>query len=164
MRNSHSEVHARVRVKMAALRWGICGCGIIANEFKLALDALPEEERGRHRVVAVSARSLERAQQFAQKHNIPAAYGSYDELCADKDVQAVYVSTINSTHYEIALNAIKNGKHVLVEKVMTLSSAHTEALYRAAEEQGVFVLDVSMHDLCVCVCVCACCSVCMFCN
>ena len=134
---------------MAALRWGFCGCGIIANEFKLALDALPEEERTLHRVVAVSARSLERAQQFAQKHSVPTAYGSYEELCADKDVQAVYVNTINSTHYEIALKAIKSGKHVLVEKVMTLSAGHTEALYKAAEEQGVFVLDVSVHDACV---------------
>lgn len=137
---------------MAALRWGFCGCGIIANDFKLALDALPEEERVKHCVVAVSARSLERAQQFAQKHSVPAAYGSYEELCADKDVQAVYVSTINSTHYEIALNAIKNGKHVLVEKVMTISYKQTGALYRAAEEHGVFLLDVSVGGVCLSVC------------
>ena len=146
---------------MAVLRWGFCGCGIIANDFKLALDALPEEEKGRHRVVAVSARSLERAQQFAKKHDVPTAYGSYEELCADKEVQAVYINTINSTHYEIALKAIKNGKHLLVEKVMTLSSGHTEALYKAAEERGVFVLDVSMHSVyaaCerVCLVCCAC--------
>lgn len=139
---------------MAALRWGFCGCGIIANDFKLALDALPEEERVKHRVVAVSARSLERAQQFAQKHNVPAAYGSYEALCADKDVQAVYVSTINSTHYEIALDAIKNRKHVLVEKVMTISYKQTAALYKAAEEHGVFLLDVSVCIVCLCVFVC----------
>ena len=116
----------------------------MAREFGLALSALPEDTRDKHRVVAVAARSLERAVEFAAKFNIPKAVGSYEELASDAEVDVVYVNTINSAHYKCALMMIKGKKHVLCEKTMTLSGKQTAALIRAAEENGVFLMEVSV--------------------
>ena len=66
-----------------ALRWGICSAGLIANDFVVALKTLPETE---HQVVAVAARSLESASEFAKTHSIPRHYGSYQELANDAEV------------------------------------------------------------------------------
>ena len=133
---------------MAVLKWGFCGCGIISSDFKIALDLLPEDVRSKHKVVAVAARSQERACEFAKARGIEKFYGSYEELLADDDVNVVYVGTVNSTHYEIGMKAVQAKKHVLIEKAMTLEAQHTIDLYTAAEKQGVFVLDVSVHSAC----------------
>ncbi|XP_062404694.1 trans-1,2-dihydrobenzene-1,2-diol dehydrogenase-like [Sardina pilchardus] len=66
-----------------ATRWGICGAGKISHDWNVAMKTLPAEE---HQVVAVAARSLERAQDFAKKHSIPKAYGSYEELAKDPNI------------------------------------------------------------------------------
>ena len=139
----HSHVISSVLEKMSVLHWGLCGCGVISNDFKIALDLLPEDVRGKHKVLAVAARSEERARDFAKTHGVERSYGSYEALIGDHDVQVVYVGTINSTHYEIGMKAIQAKKHVVIEKAMTLKSQHTRELYAAAEKAGVFVLDVS---------------------
>ena len=64
-------------------RWGIVGAGKIAHDFMIAIKTLPESE---HKVVAVASRSLERSAEFADRHNIEKAYGSYDELARDDNV------------------------------------------------------------------------------
>lgn len=66
-----------------ATRWGIASAGKISHDFVTALSTLPSEE---HRVVAVAAQQLDRAQTFATEHKIPNAYGSYEELAKDRDV------------------------------------------------------------------------------
>jgi dihydrodiol dehydrogenase / D-xylose 1-dehydrogenase (NADP) len=66
-----------------ATRWGIASAGKISHDFVTALSTLPSDE---HRVVAVAAQQLDRAQTFATDHNIPNAYGSYEELAKDSDV------------------------------------------------------------------------------
>jgi dihydrodiol dehydrogenase / D-xylose 1-dehydrogenase (NADP) len=66
-----------------ATRWGIASAGKISHDFVTALSTLPSEE---HRLVAVAAQQLDRAQTFATEHNIPKAYGSYEELAKDPDV------------------------------------------------------------------------------
>uniref|UniRef100_A0A8D2DMF5 Dihydrodiol dehydrogenase n=1 Tax=Sciurus vulgaris TaxID=55149 RepID=A0A8D2DMF5_SCIVU len=66
-----------------ALRWGIVSAGLISNDFTTVLCALPRSE---HQVVAVAARDLSRAKDFALKHDIPKAYGSYEELAKDPNV------------------------------------------------------------------------------
>jgi dihydrodiol dehydrogenase / D-xylose 1-dehydrogenase (NADP) len=66
-----------------ATRWGIASAGKISHDFVTALSTLPLEE---HRVVAVAAQQLDRAKTFAAEHNIPNAYGSYEELAKDADV------------------------------------------------------------------------------
>ncbi len=70
-----------------ALRWGIASAGRISHDFMVGLKALPETE---HKTVAVAARSLQSATEFAQTHDIPTAYGSYAELAGDPQVRVCY--------------------------------------------------------------------------
>jgi hypothetical protein len=101
------------------VRWGILGPGRIAHDFTAALRAM-----GAH-VNAVAAGSLpnalERAQTFADFYAIPRAYGSYEELALDADVDAVYVATTNNHHYANTRLLLSHGKHVLLEKPATIS-------------------------------------------
>ncbi|KAF5362083.1 hypothetical protein D9756_002445 [Leucocoprinus leucothites] len=68
-------------------------------------------------------------------------YGSYDEVFADSDVDAVYIGTPHTFHYENSLAAIKAGKHVLVEKPATCNAAEFRALLQAAKEKNVFIME-----------------------
>src|SRR5436309_2064299 len=96
---------------MAAIRWGIVGPGRIASkvvgDFKHVPNAVP---------IAVASRSLERAQDFAARHGLPRAYGSYEQLIEDEEVDVLYIATPHPQHHAIALAAIEAGKAVLVEK------------------------------------------------
>src|SRR5690625_6115335 len=93
------------------LRWGILGAGGIARRFAREV---PAHSSGQ--VVAVGSRDTARATAFAEEHGIARAHGSYAELVADADVEAVYVASPHSEHRDHALLAIEAGKHVLVEK------------------------------------------------
>jgi len=106
----------------SATRWGILGASRIAHDFLVAMKTLPENE---HTVVAVASRSLERAAEFAGKHDIGKAYGSYEELARDENVEVVYVSTLHPTHAPLCKLALNHGKHVLCEKPMTMNLKDT---------------------------------------
>ena len=93
------------------------------------------------KVVAVVARSLESAQKFATTHNIPKAYGSYDELANDSNVEVVYIGTINPGHLPIAKLMLNAGKHLLVEKPLTLNLKGTNELLNLATEKKLFVME-----------------------
>ena len=118
------------------LKWGILAPGGIAATFLSAA-----REATRQRFVAVGSRSLERAQEFAARHDVPRAYGSYDELLADPEVEAVYVASPHSEHYVHALAAIRAGKHVLVEKAFTRDAAQARDLVAAAAASGVTLME-----------------------
>ncbi|CAG0899031.1 unnamed protein product [Cyprideis torosa] len=120
------------------LRWGIASAGRICNDFVLALQTLPETD---HRVVAVGARSLESAETFAKKHKIPKAYGSYEELCQDPDIDVIYIGSINTTHLHIAKLAFQNKKNVVSEKPLTMCTKDSKEMIRAAKEADVYLLD-----------------------
>ncbi len=92
-------------------------------------------------LVAVGSRSLERAQQFADAHRIPRAHGSYEELVADPDVDAVYIATPHPQHTDIALAAIAAGKAILVEKAFTSTVEDTQRIVDAARAAGVFAME-----------------------
>lgn len=120
-----------------AYRWGILGAGGIAR--KLA-DAVTQHTASD--VVAVAAASgLERAQEFADEKSIPKAYGSYEELVADPDIDIVYVATTHNNHHEPALLAINAGKHVLVEKAFAQNTTQAQLIVDAARAKGVFVME-----------------------
>src|SRR3954467_7340777 len=93
------------------LRWGIIGPGQIANDFVTSI-----HEHSDQHAVAVGSRSLDRAQAFAAKLGVDRAYGSYEEVVGDPDVDIVYIGSPHSEHREHALLAIAAGKHVLCEK------------------------------------------------
>lgn len=118
-------------------RWGILGAGGIARKLADAVNNHTDSQ-----VVAVAAASsLERAQAFADDESIPTAYGSYEELVADPDVDIVYVATTHNNHHGPALLAINAGKHVLVEKAFTQNEAQAQLVVDAARAKGVFVME-----------------------
>ena len=119
-----------------SLRWGIVGPGWIAGEFAKALTAHTAQ-----RVVAVGSRSTERAEAFASAHGIDLALGSIDALVTHPDVDVVYIATPQSEHLSIALAAIAAGKHVLVEKPMTVTAAEARTLVDAARAAGVLAME-----------------------
>jgi predicted dehydrogenase len=118
------------------LRWGILGAGGIAGKFSAALHA-----NTRSRVVAVGSRDPERAGRFATAYGIDRVHADYVALCEDDSVEAVYVATPHSRHLDDALVAIAAGKHVLVEKAFTRNVSEAKAVFDAAQQQGVFVME-----------------------
>ncbi|KAJ6654440.1 hypothetical protein lerEdw1_007033 [Lerista edwardsae] len=123
---------------MGATRWGICSAGKISHDFLVALKTLPAKD---HKVVAIAARSLSRAQEYAKNHDIPKAYGSYEELAQDPDVDVTYVGVIHPYHLPATLLFIKAGKHVLCEKPLGMNAAEVKAMVQAAQEKGVFLME-----------------------
>ncbi len=117
------------------LAWGILGTGWIAG-----LQTSDLVEHG-HSVVAVGSRTQESATKFATEYGIPTAHGSYEELVADPNVDAIYVATPHPFHEEHALLALNAGKHVLVEKVFTMNAAQAERVVARATELNLIVLE-----------------------
>jgi predicted dehydrogenase len=114
----------------------VLGPGGIADDFTTALHRFTDQ-----RAVAVGSRSLERAQAFAGRHGIGRAYGSYEQLVGDDDVDIVYISSPHSEHREHALLAIAAGKHVLVEKPIGVNAQEAADIAEAARAAGVFAME-----------------------
>lgn len=115
---------------------GIIGAGWIAEKMAQALAPLDEAE-----VYAIGSRSFGKASAFAQQYNIPVAYGSYEELVSDPEIDLVYIATPHSHHYEHAMLALEHGRHVLVEKAFTANAAQAEKLIATARAKGLFITE-----------------------
>jgi predicted dehydrogenase len=118
------------------LRWGVLAPGGIAGDFTATVLANTDQL-----VTAVASRSAERAGRFAARHAIGRAYGSYEQLVADPDVDIVYVAAPHSEHLALSLLAIDAGKHVLIEKPMALSASQAEDIASAARKAGVLAAE-----------------------
>lgn len=118
------------------LRYGILSTSSIAPRF---IAAVREANAGK--IVAVSSRSLAKAQEKAAAWQIPKAYGSHTELLQDPDVNIVYISNVNTQHYPWAKAALERGKHVICEKPCTTTAEQTRQLYRMAREKGLFFME-----------------------
>ena len=117
------------------LRWGVLGCGIIANEMAQAL-AL----QGR-RIDAVANRTYDKAVSYAREYGIPTVYRTDEELFADPDIDAVYITTPHNTHITYLRKALAAGKHVMCEKSITLNSEELAEANALAAEHGVILMD-----------------------
>jgi predicted dehydrogenase len=118
------------------LRWGIVGPGRIAERVVQDFVHVPGAQ-----AIAVASRSTDRARSFAERHGLERAYGSYRELIADADVDALYVATPHPQHHAVALAAIRAGKALLVEKSFTATLAGAEQVVDAARSRRVFVME-----------------------
>ncbi|KAK7099402.1 hypothetical protein V1264_003545 [Littorina saxatilis] len=121
-----------------ATRWGICSAGLISNDFCSALKSLPSSE---HEVVAVAARQKENAEKFAEKYGIPTAYGSYEDLAKDPNVEIAYVGAIHPVHFKICMLLLEHGKHVLCEKPLTLTLQEAKDVIAKAKEKKLFFME-----------------------
>lgn len=90
---------------------------------------------------AVASRDLAKAMAFAETYGFEKAYGSYEELAEDPNVDFVYIATPHSHHFEHAKLCIEHGKHVLCEKSFTMNTAQAEELFALAEEKGVLITE-----------------------
>ena len=118
------------------MKVGIIGTGWIAEKAAITLSGLQDCE-----AYAVGSRSLETAQAFAAKWNIPKAYGSYAELIADPDVDLIYVGTPHSHHYDVTREALLAGKPCLVEKAFMANARQTEEILALAHERKLFLAE-----------------------
>jgi xylose dehydrogenase (NAD/NADP) len=124
----------------AKLRWGILGTGNIAGQFTVGILA---SQRGT--AAAAGSRKVETAQLFAKTHQIPAAYGTYEELIADPSVDAVYNSLPNSLHFEWTIKALEAGKHVLCEKPLAMDALEAARMFDAAKKAGRVLMEAFMY-------------------
>ena len=122
---------------MRKVKWGVLGTADIARG-----QTIPGMQQAEHcELYAIAGRKLEKAQSYQQQFGFRKAYGSYDELLADPEVEAVYIPLPNDLHCEWSIRALKAKKHVLCEKPLAVSEAQVEEMFRTAEENGVLLME-----------------------
>ena len=121
---------------MKTVKWGIMGPGTISHKFVQSLKCLDGCE-----ATAVGSRSKERAGEFAAQYGINRAYGSYEGLANDPDIDIIYVSTPHTAHFECTLMCLKAGKAVLCEKPFTINAKEAEILITTARTYGLFLME-----------------------
>lgn len=117
------------------IRWGFLGAGGIAAAMAADL------HHGNNMLYAVAARDADRAAAFAARFGASHSHGDYRAVVEDPDVDIVYVATTHPFHRDQALMAIDAGKHVLIEKPLTLNAAHAREVVTAARDKGVFAME-----------------------
>lgn len=126
---------------MERLRWGILSTAAIGRN-----KVIPAIQRGRRsEVVAIASRDRGAADGVATALGIPSAYGSYEDLLADPDVDAVYIPLPNHLHKPWAIAAARAGKHVMCEKPMALTAHDAEEMIEACDRQGVRLMEAFMY-------------------
>lgn len=115
---------------------GFIGAGRIANTLAGTMAQMPDVT-----LYAVAARELDRARAFAEKYGFRRAYGSYEEMLSDPEVELVYIATPHSHHAQHMKLCIAHGKHVLCEKAFTLNAAQAREVAALAGEKGVYVAE-----------------------
>jgi D-xylose 1-dehydrogenase (NADP+, D-xylono-1,5-lactone-forming) len=121
------------------VQWGILSTARINDKFLVGAaqsDAV---------VTAVASRDLERARSYASEHAIERAYGSYDELLADPEIEAVYISLPNSLHLDWAEQALRAEKHVLCEKPLSTDPDAVNAAFDLADQRGLVLMEAFMY-------------------
>ena len=118
---------------MKEMKWAVLGTGVIANEMAAAL------KKNGGNIYAVGNRTYPKAVAFAEKYGIGKVYNDMNEMFTDPEVDIVYITTPHNTHIDFMRKAIQNGKHILVEKSMTLNSRELDEAMSLAKEKGVVI-------------------------
>lgn len=116
--------------------WAILGCGKIARKFAGDLRLLPQAK-----LYAAASRDLNRASEFASEMGFEVAYGSYDELVNDPKVDAIYIATPHSHHFEHTMLCLKHKKAVLCEKAFAMNANEVKQMIAAARENKTFLME-----------------------
>lgn len=123
------------------VRWGILSTASIGKR-----SVIPGiQESSRNIVVAVASHNLQKAQKFAEELGIAKAYGSYEDLLNDPDIDAVYIPLPNHLHKPWTIKAAEAGKHVLCEKPIALDENEAAEMVEACEKAGVILVEAYMH-------------------
>jgi D-xylose 1-dehydrogenase (NADP+, D-xylono-1,5-lactone-forming) len=118
------------------LRMGVLGTAGIARDFIASVAS-----SGSVKITAIASRSLEKGRGFAHDTGVARYYGSYEELLADRDIDAIYNPLPNSLHAEWSIRALEAGKHVLCEKPLAVTAIEARAMFAAAQEHGLKLVE-----------------------
>src|SRR5437763_5346954 len=121
------------------VKWGIVSTADINRKVIPGAHASDKVE-----LVAVASRDRARAEAYASEWKIPRAYGSYEELLADPEIEAVYISLPNTLHCEWSIKAMEAGKHVLCEKPLSRNPDEVAAAFDTAERTGMLMSEAFM--------------------
>src|SRR4051812_19833884 len=127
-------------IMSAKIRWGILGVAAIAT--KKVIPGM--QKSGSLEVAAIASREIARARSAAEQAGIPKAYGSYEDLLTDPEIDVIYNPLPNHLHVPWSIKAAEAGKHVLCEKPIALSTAETQQLIEARDRTGVKIGEAFM--------------------
>ena len=117
------------------LNWAVLGTGVIANEMAAGLQQMGKS------LYAVGNRTYSKAVAFAEKYGIKKVYNTIDEMFTDEKVDIIYITSPHNTHYAFMKKALENGKHLLVEKSITLNSQELEEMAALAESKNLVLAE-----------------------
>ncbi|WP_238860730.1 Gfo/Idh/MocA family oxidoreductase [Clostridium sp. YIM B02569] len=120
---------------MNKINWAILGPGTIAADFAKAIN----EVNGN--IYAVGSRNIEKARDFANKYNIEKAYGDYDEMLKDDNIDVVYIATPHCNHYEYIIKSLTNNKNVFCEKAITVNGKQLKEIVDLANRKNLIVAE-----------------------
>jgi len=123
-----------------AVKWGIISTADINRKVIPGAHASPKVD-----LVGVASRDQQRAEEYAKEWGLPRAYGSYEALLADPEIEAVYISLPNNMHCEWSIKSVEAGKHVLCEKPMSRSTSQVEEAFDAADKAGRLLSEAFMY-------------------
>lgn len=117
------------------LNWAVLGTGVIANEMAQALQKMGKN------LYAVANRTHEKAIAFANKYDVQKVYDEIDDMFEDEDVDIIYITSPHNTHYAFMEKALQHGKHLLVEKSITLNSRELDRMIALANQKQLIVAE-----------------------
>ncbi|EOY2591477.1 Gfo/Idh/MocA family protein [Enterococcus hirae] len=120
---------------MKKYQWGIICLGNIAHEFAEHFDQETSE------LAAVASRTIDKAEAFAQRYHIPKAYGSYQEMLNDQEIDIIYIAVPNRQHSQHIMEALAANKHVLCEKAITMNKKELTEAMKLAEEKNLVLAE-----------------------
>ena len=138
--HAHSKWRASIQrsndLETQEFRWGILGLGRISHKFAIGLQSTPGAT-----IAAVGSRSKEKAVEFGKEFSADRCHGSYADLAADPEVDAIYIGTPHPMHHEDTLLCLRAGKAVLCEKPFTINAKQAEELVAESRNSGVFLME-----------------------
>jgi predicted dehydrogenase len=127
---AHPGAPSPIKATGRTLNWGVVSTGRIVGRVIADLQSLEDANV-----------SEKRARAFADEHDIEWAYGSHDAMFAEPEIDAVYIGTPHGQHFEIAMSALKSGKHVICEKSLTINADEARALVAEARDRDLFLME-----------------------
>ena len=117
------------------MNWAVLGTGVIANEMAVALQKMGKT------LYAVANRTHDKAVAFAEKYGVEKVYDDIDDMFVDEKVDIIYITTPHNTHYQFMKKALENGKHILVEKSITLNSRELNEMIDLASQKHLIIAE-----------------------
>lgn len=118
------------------INWGIIATGKIAKKFASDFKSVKNGK-----LLAVASRDYKKAEEFAKLYNISKAYGSYEEILNDKEIDVVYIATPHSLHHDITIKALESGKNVLCEKPLSINYKLENNMFETAKKKKLFLME-----------------------